>query len=70
MSDCEHDWKVEEQGYIRTWHTEIDPQSKVIVAYFNGSEDWSDEGDGILRLVCSTCLETQNIPEDWEVNFS
>ena len=53
-SDHEHSWKLTESGYVRTWHTEIQ-EDGTIKAYYGGSEDWSENGDGGLYLECVDC---------------
>jgi hypothetical protein len=67
--DCDHNWRLTETGYVRTWHTEFDDESRTVIAYYNGSEDFSDEGAGDDHLQCSTCLETKPLPEGWEIDY-
>lgn len=69
MSDCDHNWRLAERGYVRTWLTEFDDEAKTVIAYYCGSEDWSDDGDGEMRLVCSTCLAEKPVPDDWEIDY-
>lgn len=68
-TQCEHTWRLVETGYVRSWHTEIDENEKVICAFYCGSEDFSEEGAGDDHLQCSLCLDTKSIPNDWEVDF-
>lgn len=68
--DCEHSWQLTETGYVRTWSTVIDEQSKTIRADYSGSEDFSEGGNGDDHLQCSPCLITKPIPDDWEVDFT
>jgi hypothetical protein len=67
--DHEHSWQLTERGYIRSWTTEID-EDGTIRAYYGGSEDWSDDGDGYLYLECLQCgiAKGVNNPEkvDWQ----
>jgi len=58
----EHEWKLTEDGYTRTWSTEIRDDG-TIVAYYGGSEDWSENGNGTMYLQCSSCLA---INEDFD----
>ena len=69
MSDCEHNWVVQEEGYVRQWSTDIDESTKTITATYTGTPDWSEDGDGKMRLACSTCLKTKPIPDDWELVY-
>lgn len=69
MNECEHDWRLAETGYVRTWRIDFDDEAKTIVAKFAGSDDWSDLGNQDDHLECSMCLETQPIPEGWEVDY-
>lgn len=69
MSDHEHTWRLTESGYVRTWSIRIDPANETIVAYYGGSEDFSDEGAGDEHLQCSLCLETKPLPAGWEVDY-
>lgn len=62
----EHDWVLTEDGYIRTWSTQINDDGS-IDATFNGSEDWSDEGDGNTYLGCSMCPARKELTG--EVNY-
>ncbi|BCP41457.1 hypothetical protein MINTMi27_15500 [Mycobacterium intracellulare] len=66
---CNHDWRLTETGYVRTWTTEIDEDSHRIIAYYSGSEDFSEGGAGDDHLQCSICLETRPIQEGWEVEY-
>lgn len=66
---CEHEWRLMETGYIRTWLTELDEETKTIIATFTGERDWSQLGDGNDCLECRICLETREIPEGWEVEY-
>lgn len=66
--DCTHEWKLTETGYTRTWHTEVDAETKTIRAYFCGTEDWSDQGAGDDHLACIWCGETKPI-EGWEIDW-
>jgi hypothetical protein len=68
MSQHTHTWQLQEDGYSRTWHTTIDQDTKTVTAHYGGSEDWSDEGDGNMRLVCH-CGETTEVPADWEIDY-
>lgn len=65
----EHTWKLAEDGYTRTWSTEI-LDDGTIVAGYGGSEDWSDDGDGKLYLECSFCLERRDVPGDAEIEWN
>ena len=70
MITCEHTWRLAETGYVRTWNIEMDEESKVITAYQGwGSSNFSEQGNGDDHLECSLCLETKEIPDDWEVDF-
>lgn len=69
---CEHPltgFYVMEDGYSRTWNTRIDVDEKVIHAFFNGTEDWSDDGSGEY-LVCGECAQMRPIPDDYEIDWS
>lgn len=64
--DCLHTWRLQETGYVRTWH--IDRRSsEEIVGVYSGTEDFSDDGD--VRLACKSCGAEQAIPADVEVDF-
>ncbi|UJD21185.1 hypothetical protein SEA_SORORFAGO_88 [Mycobacterium phage SororFago] len=63
-----HDLSLTEEGYVRTWSTEVDPEKKTIRAYWGGSEDFSDEGSGEY-LQCITCGVKQDVPEGWEIDY-
>lgn len=68
---CDHplsEFQVIEDGYTRTWDTEIDEDEKVIHAHFTGTEDWSDEGSGEY-LVCGICARMRSIPDDYEIDW-
>lgn len=69
MSDHEHTWVLTETGYTRSWQIDIDEASETVVAYFGGTEDFSDQGAGDDHLECSTCLETKPLPEGWEIDY-
>jgi hypothetical protein len=58
-----------ETGYVRTWHTVIDEESKTITGYWGGSEDFSDGGVGDDHLACSLCSETKPVPDGWTLNY-
>lgn len=69
---CEHpleDFTLVEDGYQRTWYTEIDEDEKVIRASFSGTSDWSDEGVGGEYLQCGTCSSTRPVPDDYEIDW-
>ncbi|QZE10982.1 hypothetical protein SEA_AGAPE74_83 [Mycobacterium phage Agape74] len=68
MACVEHDWSLTEEGYVRTWSTEVDPETKTIRAYWGGSEDFSDDGDGEY-LQCISCGAKQDVPEGWEIDY-
>lgn len=65
----EHEWRLTESGYVRTWVTEVDEEAKTIRACYGGSEDFSDEGSGDEHLECLGCGDTKPIPDDWEVDY-
>ncbi|WP_353707276.1 hypothetical protein ABRQ22_14825 [Cellulosimicrobium sp. ES-005] len=58
----EHDWSLHEDGYGRTWATVVEGDK--ITAYFQGSEDWSEDGDGDLHLFCGGCMARRDVNED------
>lgn len=62
----EHDWSLHEDGYGRTWATVVEGDK--ITAYFQGSEDWSEDGDGDIYLNCGGCGARRDVDED-EVNY-
>ena len=66
-TECPHDHLVlVEGGYERTWTWDTD-SGPVPVAIFHGTEDFSDQGDGIYTLRCTTCLATFDVDVDeWE----
>lgn len=68
MSACQHeDTRLVEDGYTRTWGLKrIDGR---LVAYYSGSEDWSEEGDGVLWIECVTCLHREAVPLGEEVDW-
>lgn len=69
-NDClQHQWRLMETGYVRTWSVDIDPKTKTVTAYYSGSEDFSESGDGNDALECSLCLTTKEIPEGWEIDY-
>jgi hypothetical protein len=70
VPEHEHDWRLAETGYVRTWRLEFDDESKTIKASYGGSEDWSEHGNQDDHLMCGTCLETKPLPDGWEVEFS
>ena len=62
-----HDWVLTERHYVRTWHTEIsrnDDGVETVTATYGGTEDFSDDGDGQMVLVCSDCDEERDAPDD------
>lgn len=66
---CPHDRIVlVESGYEREWAwIEGDPEIGPPVAQFSGLEGFSDEGDGVYRLRCKTCLKDLGEPPSlWE----
>ena len=69
----EHDWQLTENGYSRSWSTEIetDPDGKrTIVASWGGSEDFSEGGDGQMFLECLQCGATEDVdPETTEIEY-
>ncbi len=63
----EHQWRLEEDGYVRTWSTRFDEATRTVVA---GDSGMSDEGDGVvLRCQDHACGETTAIPDGWEVDW-
>lgn len=69
---CEHgldSLRMTEDGYTRTWHTQIDEEEKTIRAAFNGSEDFGAEGDGHEYLQCRVCLARVEVPGDYEIKW-
>lgn len=66
MDDHEHEWQLTENGYTRTWSTRFRADG-TIVATFDGSSDFSEEGDGDMHLTCRTCLARRELTEE-EVN--
>jgi hypothetical protein len=63
--DHEHAWQLTEGGYIRSWHTEI--EGDTIRAYYGGSEDWSENGDGRMYLECLQCGVERDLDPSNEV---
>ncbi|ARQ94639.1 hypothetical protein SEA_JOURNEY13_67 [Mycobacterium phage Journey13] len=68
MAECNHEWQLTETGYTRTWHTEVDPETKTITATYTGSEAFSESGAGDDHLACIWCGAEQSI-EGWEVDW-
>lgn len=66
---CQHVWQLVETGYVRTWSTSFDPDTKTITASWGGSEDFSESGSGDDHLQCTLCLETQPLPDDWTIEY-
>lgn len=66
--ECKHDWELKEDGYTRRWSTTIDEDTKTVTAVYTGSEDWSEDGDGV-HLECLGCGRTKPVPEDFEVVY-
>jgi hypothetical protein len=68
LGKCEHDWQLTEDGYSRTWRTKMHQDSKVIEASFNGSSDFSEQGEGEY-LECLKCGRYKLVPGDWDVSY-
>lgn len=64
-----HDWALAEDGYMRTWRSELDAERQVVVAHYSGASDFTDDGDGEMFLQCRTCVATTDVPEGWEVDY-
>jgi hypothetical protein len=70
---CDHsldEFSLVEDGYQRQWHTRIDEDTKVIRAGYNGSSDWTDDGDGNYFLQCGMCLARREVPFDYEIDWN
>ena len=65
----EHDWRLVEHGYSRSWSTTISADGRLITARYGGSEDWSTEGDGKMSLECSWCPATKPVPDGAEIDY-
>lgn len=69
---CEHpleEFSLVEDGYQRSWYTEVDEDTKTIRASFGGSSDWSEEGTGGEYLQCGMCSSTRPVPDDYEIDW-
>ena len=59
------DLMLSEDGYSRSWSTNIDDQDKVITA---GDDMFGDEGTGEY-LECLYCLHKMAIPDDYTIDW-
>lgn len=68
-----HEWTLTEDGYQRTWVTDVTLDADGVVigvsATYTGSESWSEDGDGHEYLVCVACGARLPIPEDVVVEY-
>lgn len=65
----DHEWELVERGYERTWSTYIRPNTQTLEATYQGSSDFSEEGDGVMILRCRTCLHEKPVPDGWTVHY-
>jgi hypothetical protein len=64
----EHAWQLKEDGYSRSWNTEIEEDGR-IVAYYGGTEDWSESGDGEMYLECLQCGKTKLVDDESLIDY-
>lgn len=65
----DHEWELVERGYERTWSTYIRTNTQTLEATYQGSSDFSEEGDGVMILRCRTCLHEKPVPDGWTVHY-
>lgn len=79
----EHAWQLTENGYSRSWSTEVvgadevsftvpEFTGRVVLARYGGSEDFSDNGDGQMFLECLGCGQTIDVADDneeWHIEY-
>ena len=58
-----------ETGYTRYWSTRIQ-EDGTIVAFYNGSDDWSETGAGDDQLYCSPGMHPQPVDLEGRVEFA
>lgn len=59
---CEHDWVLTEDGYNRTWNTEIITDDDGVETVIATESDYSGDGDGEY-LLCGDCGVTREAPK-------
>jgi hypothetical protein len=69
LPKCKHTWMLTEDGYGRCWSTTVDKKAKVIRAFFDGTSDFTENGEGEY-LQCTECGHVKLLPVDWEVEYS
>lgn len=68
-----HEWTLTEDDYQRTWSTQVTLDDHGVVtdvhATYEGSESWSDDGDGFVYLECTACGARLPIPDDADIVY-
>jgi len=66
IKKCKHDWMLIEDGYRRTWSTDIDTETNTITAY---EGTFSDGGDGEY-LLCLNCGNRLEVPTNFTIDWN